>query len=565
MKRLLLAMMALGVSAAGAAEGRLESVKPTQAHLSYHNLEMIGLIHWGPNSFTDQDWGFGNTPPSVVTPDKLNPEQWVTAMKAGGLKGVILVCKHHDGFCLWPSKYNQTYSMAAVPAPNKGFDVVKATADACRRHGLKFGAYLSPWDRHQGSYGTPEYVEYFHNQWDELMTNYGPLFEIWLDGANGGTGWYGGVNGDQGERRRIPDGYYQMDRLHEKMHKLHSEAVAFGIKKNWCVKWCLNEFGTSPLPWWNPSKGEDGRLHWLPSEADTPFRRKWFYNELDRPKSLRKLIDAYFATVGHGATLNLGIAPDRHGLVPHADTVRLKEFGDYVHAFNALDFSAAAGTTRTMSNDGLNCVMDVRLPQAVRFNCVDIREQFELGQRVESFVVEVEENGAWRKVASSSTVGVRRLVRFDDVVSAAVRVTLKGRAEKPLMKPLAIRFAPLVSDDTRPVSSGNGNWKILDDADSLTIDMGAVVGFTRFDYLPGQKGCAHGLIDAYTLEGSRDGTTWTLIKRGEFDNILANPVPTSVCFPLPQWARYIRFKATHRVTEGAPGYCAREFAVFEWN
>ena len=178
-------------------------------------------------------WGFGNVPVSKITATKLDPAQWARAMKAAEIKSVVLVAKHHDGFCLWPSRYNKDYSMSAVPAPNTGRDLVRELADACRREGMKFGVYLSPWDRHQGSYATPAYVDYFFAQWNELLDNYGEISEIWLDGANGGTGWYGGANGGKGERRSIPKDYYRLDDLLQIMHKKHPAAIAFGGSGEW--------------------------------------------------------------------------------------------------------------------------------------------------------------------------------------------------------------------------------------------------------------------------------------------------------------------------------------------
>ena len=269
----------------------------------------------GLNPYTGQEWGFGNVPVSKVTATKLDPAQWARAMKAAEISTVVLVAKHHDGFCLWPSPLNKDYSMSAVPAPNTGRDLVRELADACRREGMKFGVYLSPWDRHQGSYASPAYVDYFFAQWNELLDNYGEISEIWLDGANGGTGWYGGANGGKGERRSIPKDYYRLDDLLQIMHKKHPAAIAFGGNGEWSSLWCGNESGVSPEKWWCPRKGRDGKLHWQPSETDFPLRRGWYWHGNERPKSLARLVKIYYESVGRGAVMNIGIAPDTDGPV----------------------------------------------------------------------------------------------------------------------------------------------------------------------------------------------------------------------------------------------------------
>lgn len=429
---------------------------PTPAHMAYHRREVVAIVHWGLNTFTGQEWGFGNVSPDVLKPDALDPDQWVSAMAAGGIKAVILVCKHHDGFCLWPSPLNKDYSMSAVPGKFRNFNVVKAVEQACRRRGMDFGAYLSPWDRRQASYGTDEYVEYFHAQWNDLMTNYGDICEIWLDGANGGTGWYGGANGGKGEKRSIPGGYYQKMRLRKALHEKHPLSVAFGGGGAWSLGWCGNEAGIVPETWWNVRPGSDGKRHWFPCEADTPFRRGgWFYHTGDKPKPMALLVDIYFKSVGRGGVLNLGIAPDKRGRICDDDVARLKEFGDWIRDLNSRDL--AKGAACTSKRDDKSLVMELALPAKTRFNCVDIRENIELGQRVESYTVEVNEGGKWREAGKGTTVGYRRLARFADVEATGVRVTLKGRAA-PQMLPIALRLAKPSGDTVEyrnPVSKGD--------------------------------------------------------------------------------------------------------------
>lgn len=547
---------------------------PTQAHIDYHKREIIAIVHWGLNTYTDQEWGFGDVSPDVLRPDSLDPEQWVRAMAAGGIKAVILVCKHHDGFCLWPSPLNKDYSMSAVPGKYRGFDVPKAVSDACRKYNIDFGAYLSPWDRHQGSYATPEYVEYFHAQWDELMNGYGDICEIWLDGANGGDGWYGGVNGGKGEKRKIPSGYYQKPRLLKALHAKHPRALVFGGGGNWSTTWCGNERGTSPDNWWNPRRCSDGNTYWMPSEADTPFRKGgWFYHPGDKPKPLSRLVEIYFESVGRGAVLNFGIAPDRRGLVCDDDVKQLKKFGDWVKEFNARDFASGAKTTLTRNGNDLVYAID--LPNPARFNCVDIKEVIELGQRVKSFKIEVYDGAKWNKLAEGPSVGYRRLARFPEVTASKVRVTLKG-PEKDLspvrIHPVALRYARAVQpeidlppQDLLPKTGWKASQETAKALDgnsatyafakklpaSFAVDCGKSVTMKGFEYVPRLDGVHEGIVVKYAFEVSDDGKTWREIKRGEIGNIRANPIRSRIPFAEPVKARHFRFTPLFTVGEGA--------------
>jgi len=427
------------------------SVLPSEAHLKYHDCEIMAMVHWGLNTFTGQEWGFGNVPPSKLTPKRLDPEQWVVAMKAAEIKKVVLVAKHHDGFCLWPSKDNRDYSMSAVPAPNTGRDIVRETAEACRKHGLGFGVYLSPWDRHQASYSKPEYIDYFFAQWRDLMDNYGKLDEIWLDGANGGTGWYGGANGGKGERRSIPAGYYRKPELMALLARKHPGAVAFGGGGERSVGWCGNERGSSPETWWCP-RNIGGRMYWLPSEADFPLRRGWFWHKNQKPKSLKYLADSYFATVGRGAVMNIGVAPDDEGRVCPDDAARLKEFGDWVREFEKTDFAAGAAISAKCGGNDLE--IELALPGPRKFDCIDIREDIAKGQRIKSYSVEVSSGGKRIAAGSGTTVGGRRLHKVPAGEYASVRVKFEG-IEPPNVKSISLRSTPYAGEaEDRPAPAG---------------------------------------------------------------------------------------------------------------
>lgn len=419
----------------------MASVSITPSHAAYLRRGIIAIVHWGPNTFTDQEWGYGDTDPGVVQPSDLDPAQWVKAMKAGGVKAVVLVAKHHDGFCLWPSALNREYSTAALKGKLRNVDVVGAVKQACRVEGLDFGVYLSPWDRRQANYGTEAYVAYFHAQWAEVFAQYGPVSEIWLDGANGGDGYYGGAC----ERRSIPEGYYCKPRLLEALVKHNPRAVAFGGNGANSVAWCGNEDGESPEDWRYEMTGEDGKPYFMPPEADTPLRKGWFFHPGERPKSLRRMVDTYFNTVGRGAVLNWGIAPDRRGLVCDDDVSRLREFGDYVRAYESVNLAdGAAVSSRT---DGRITVHDVRFTDVQTFNSVDFAEDLSHGQLAVGWKVEVAHGSTWKAVAVGGTVGWRRLARFPEETASAVRVTCTGDRSGPRIVNVAVRTAPPVADD----------------------------------------------------------------------------------------------------------------------
>lgn len=413
--------------------------RPGEAHLRWCEREIMAIVHWGLNTFTGREWGFGNTPPSVLNPARLDPAQWVQAMKAAEIKSVVLVAKHHDGFCLWPSKDNLDYSVAASPV--SGRDVVRETADACRRSGLGFGVYLSPWDRHQASYGTGEYIDYFFSQWRDLMDNYGELCEIWLDGANGGTGWYGGANGGKGERRSIPDGYYRLPDLLKMLGDKHPMAVAFGGGGERSVEWCGNERGSSPETWWCPRSTGD----WIPPEADFPLRDGWFWHPGHHPKSLAYLVNAYFETVGRGAVMNIGVAPDRDGRVCDDDAKRLAEFGSWVRAFNKSD--CARGASIETKRDGNRFAIELSLAAPAAFECVDVREDISKGQRVESFTAKAFVDGIWKTLGSATTIGNRRIVRFPRIESTRVLVEFEGVAPPEILS-VSLREIPALAADS---------------------------------------------------------------------------------------------------------------------
>ncbi len=587
----MIGLASLGVLAASAAE----TVRPTEAHMAYQEREILGLVCWGPNAFTDQEWGFGNVPAARVAPDRLDPEQWVIAMKAAEIKSAVLVAKHHDGFCLWPSKLcPDGYSTATAAATAKGRDIVGELAAACRKHGLKFGVYISPWDRHQATYATPAYVDYFFGQWREILTNYGEICEVWLDGANGGTGWYGGVNGDKGERRSIPKDYYRTGELLKMMHSLQPTAIAFGGGGAWSSTWCGNESGHSPETWKYVRPGRGGEKVWLPSECDTPFRGGWYFHAREKPKSLARLVKTYYESVGRAAVLDFGIAPDNHGLICEADVERLREFGDWVRAFNAVDY--AAGATREVATRGFEETVTLKLPKAVTFNTFDLKEDIRQGQRIVKFAFEVKAGETWERRFTGTTVGYRRFAKVGTTTAREVRVILTGDGEVPVLKDFALRLGREVRSeeeiaekalpriDWRPywasvgklqnvnaVIDGQRNtlWHThllpegrIPPPQGFAIDCTKPVTFSGFIYVPRRDRCQVGTIDAYAFYTSDDGKAWTLRAEGEFGNIAANPVRQRVALPARVTARYVKFIGTHAIA-GNSCCSAAEFYLCE--
>src|SRR5690242_12572697 len=313
---------------------------PSAAQVRWHEMELNAFVHFTTNTFTGLEWGYGDEKEAVFNPTNTDVNQWAKTLKETGFKQMILTCKHHDGFCLWPSKYTE-HSVKNSPYKNGKGDVVKEVSDAARKYGLKFGVYLSPWDRNRADYGTPSYITYYRNQLKELFTNYGPVFEMWFDGANGGDGYYGGAN----EKRKINGAtYYDWPTTLQLVRSMQPNVIFFSDAGPG-VRWVGNENGVAGPTNWNTiyadtlyagkagienilNTGSPDGNKWIPAEVDVSIRPGWFYHEKedDKVKTPERLFDIYLTSVGRGSTLLLNIPPDRRGLFHENDVKALAGF-----------------------------------------------------------------------------------------------------------------------------------------------------------------------------------------------------------------------------------------------
>ncbi|MBM3178669.1 MAG: alpha-L-fucosidase [Bacteroidetes bacterium] len=434
-------------------------VVPSPAQLRWHRMEMNAFVHFSINTFTDKEWGYGDESPLLFNPDSLNTDQWTRIFKETGFKSVILTSKHHDGFCLWPSQYT-VHSVAR--AGNKT-DVVGSLARSAKNEGLNFGIYLSPWDRNHAEYGRPAYVEYYRNQLKELFGLYGPVFEMWFDGANGGDGFYGGAR----ETRKINGStYYDWPGTLELVRSMEPEIIFFSDAGPG-VRWVGNERGIAGETNWNTitadtlfagkagienllQTGNPDGTKWIPAEVDVSIRPGWFYHASQDSlvKSPEKLFDIWLTSVGRGSTLLLNIPPDRHGRIHRRDEQALMGFRKILE--KAFEKPLVAGGALEVSQDrggsdqyGAGSLMDgddqtywatddgvtsgtatVRWTSPKVMHYIMLQEPIALGQRVSSFVVEAEINGAWREVAQGTTIGYKRVLALDGIEASALRVSI---------------------------------------------------------------------------------------------------------------------------------------------
>ena len=466
-------------------DSQLTEIVPSPRQLALQQMEFYAFVHFTVNTFTDREWGDGTESPSVFNPEKLDADQWVHAIQTAGMKGLILTCKHHDGFCLWPSKHTD-HSVAASPWRNGQGDVVAEVSAACRRAGIKFGVYLSPWDRHEACYGSGKaYDDYFIAQLTELLTNYGEIFAVWFDGACG--------EGPNGKKQ-----YYDWPRYYETIRQLQPGATIHVCGPD--VRWCGNEAGDTreaewsvvPLRTQDTEKikeasqqsddaafrlrtitasdrdlgsrealaGEDA-LCWYPAEVNTSIRPGWFWHasEDDQVKPLEKLIDIYEKSVGGNATFLLNIPPTRDGLFHVNDVARLREFGQYLQSCygqNLLDehttLTAPEGlpghsidSIRTQeesfycpAQEGQPAEIIIKFSEERTFRRIVMQEQITQSQRVERYAIDVLHNEQWQEAAAGLVIGHKRIVTLPPTKCTALRIRIPDARIAPTLKFIGI-------------------------------------------------------------------------------------------------------------------------------
>ena len=537
---------------------------PTEDQLKWQDMEMYAFIHYSMNTYTDEEWGFGNEKLELFNPDNLDCRQWARVCKQAGMKGIIFTAKHHCGFCMWPSKYTD-YSVKNTPWKNCKGDVVRELADACREEGLKFAVYLSPWDRNHPEYGRPAYVEYFRNQLRELLTQYGDIFEVWFDGANGGDGWYGGAN----ETRKI-DGktYYGWAETFRMIRELQPHAVIWNDggdrgdlrwvgteagnvgETNWSL---LNKEGevTWPMLHFGLETGDS----WVPGETNTSIRPGWFYHTTEdaHVKSLSKLMDTYYKSVGRNSTLLLNFPVMPNGRIHPTDSLRGIAFNKMIHEVFKTDLAKKAKIRR--SDDGRSFVITFKKPTA--FNRFVAEEDIRYGQRVKKFSLEAEVNGQWVSLKDElveqgdglTTIGHRRIICFPTVEATRLRFTITDAKCEPIIQKTAVYLAPELTADIPDSGEkkSSGLHIFFGSAKQMFIDFDNEQTFTSFRYLPLQ-GSKNGIVTHYTLWASSDWQEWTKLASGEFSNIVNNPIWQTINFT-PVKAKILRFEAD-RLAEG---------------
>ena len=549
------------------AQAQTQSCGPTPNanQLRWQDMEMYAFIHYSLNTYTDQEWGFGNEDPQLFNPSDLDCKQWARVCKQAGMKGIIFTAKHHCGFCMWPSAYTE-YSVKNAPWKDGKGDVVKELEEACREEGLAFAVYLSPWDRNHPEYGRPAYVEYFRNQLRELLTNYGEIFEVWFDGANGGDGWYGGAN----ETRKIDlTTYYEWPETYKMIRELQPKCLIWNDGSDrGDLRWVGTEAGNvgetnwsllyhdGEVPYQMLHYGvEDGDV-WCPGETNTSIRPGWFYHdaENDHVKSLSKLMDTYYKSVGRNSTLllNFPIAPN--GRIHPNDSLRgiaFKKMIDDVFVKGNIVFNLD-------TIDSKHYILNFSAPTA--FNRFLAEEDIALGQRVKKFSLEAFVDGEWQPLKDAlveegdglTTIGHRRIICFPTVTATKLRFTIIDSKAEPVIKKLGVYLAPELTADIP--DSGEKKSSALHiffgSPMQMFIDWDSEQTFSTFRYLPPQ---GEGVITHYTLWGSTNWNDWEKLASGEFSNIVNNPIWQTIKFN-PTKVRVLRFEADRLGSGNRMGY-----------
>mgnify|MGYP001810108395 CR=1 FL=1 len=489
---------------------------PNENQLKIQEMEAYAFIHFSLNTYTNQSWGFGNEDVKLFNPDKLDCRQWARICKSAGLKGIIITAKHHGGFCLWPSAYTD-YSVKNAPWKNGKGDLLRELADACKEYDLKLGIYLSPWDRNYADYGKPAYITYFRNQLTELLTNYGPIFEVWFDGANGGNGYYGGAN----ETRKIDrTSYYDWKNTYALIHKLQPKCAIWNDNGDRAdLRWVGTEDGyvgetnwslldsLGSVSWEMLHYGLENGNKWVIAEVNTSIRPEWFYHpdEDDKVKTVPQLMDLYYNSIGRNGTmlLNFPIMPD--GLIHPTDEKTAIEFGKTIKKSFAHNLAAGkkvfivdatgnhlrAGAQNIVDNQNetywqtddtcKRVTFSIDLGKPTLFNRFMVQEYIRLGQRVKSFYIEALVDEKWKVLAEATTIGYKRILRFPAVKAQLVRFTITDSKCSPIISNIGIYNASLFLN--APVFSRNQSGEVRISSN----DIGPVFYYTLDGSNPNSK------------------------------------------------------------------------------
>ncbi|MEG2374749.1 MAG: alpha-L-fucosidase [Niameybacter sp.] len=452
------------------------TVQPAKRQIEWQALEFTAFIHFGINTYTDREWGDGTESPTLFNPVEFDAKQWVRAMNAAHMKGVILTCKHHDGFCLWPSKYTE-HSVKNSPWKNGHGDVVKEVSDACREFDMKFGIYLSPWDRHEESYGDSDrYNTYYRNQLTELLTQYGEIFEVWLDGAC--------AEGSNGKKQ-----IYDWRSYYALVRKLQPQATITGMGPD--ARWCGNESGIGRTNEWSVvpvPEMEDMEAHesdrtaaaypkhnytlataqdlgsrptlehhaasedwvcWYPSQVDVSLRPGWFYHKAEdsKVKSLKHMMQIYYDSVGGNAQLLLNLPPTPEGLIHTKDVSRLKEVGEVIQ--QTFKDNVLENSVQVITNENGIQNITFTLEETFTFNTLMLQEDIREGQRVEEFVVEIEDNEGWKEICKGNTIGYKKLIKIKEdgfVTTKKMRICITQSRAIPVIYKIGAFKAPIIID-----------------------------------------------------------------------------------------------------------------------
>ena len=440
---------------------------PTDAQVRWQRMEMNMFCHFGPNTFSGLEWGQGTEPEDLFNPTDLDCSQWAAVARAAGMRGIILTAKHHDGFCLWPNPYSDHTVRQSSWRGGQG-DVLRELSDACRASGLRFGIYISPWDRNAPAYGTLQYNDVFRNTLVDALTRYGDVYEQWFDGANG--------EGPNGKRQ-----VYDWLLFNSTVLSLQPDAVIFSDVGPGC-RWMGNEQGRAGSTCWSRlttdgfepgakgpapdtlNSGQARGAHWIPAETDVSIRPGWFYHDNEAPKSLAELLDIYYTSVGRNSLLLLNVPPDTRGRIAASDSLRLAEFRTALDSIFARDLAQgsrakASGTrgrryraanvldtcfhTYWAAPDGcLRPALTLAFGHPVTFNCIMLQEYIPLGQRVAQFTIDILCDGVWQPLHQGTTIGYKRLLRSSATTASAIRIRFDDCQAPPLINRMALYLDP---------------------------------------------------------------------------------------------------------------------------